>query len=106
MTKTDTPAPVDGGMELETVREKLRSLSFLLPIEAEALALIDRLTAALTTSEAARVKAVEALRPFANSVFNDNGDVTFDHTMYVTDDLFRAYRLVKKADALTQGATP
>lgn len=42
----------------------------------------------------------EALEPFASSVFNDNGDVTFDYTAFNDDDLFRAYRLIKRARAL------
>lgn len=41
---------------------------------------------------------IEALRPFANAVFNDNGDVTYDHMMYSTDDLWRAYCLLRRAE--------
>lgn len=48
----------------------------------------------------------EALRPFANAVFNDNGDVTYNFTAYSTDDLFRAYRLMKRYDALAASPPP
>ena len=38
----------------------------------------------------------EALRPFADAVYNDNGDVTITTSRIDHDDWFRAYKVYKK----------
>lgn len=46
-------------------------------------------------------KLLKALRPFADCVFNDNGDVTYTFSNARPEDYFRAYRLVRNADTRT-----
>ena len=53
--------------------------------------------AATLISPLAREEAlVEALRPFAAVVFNDNGDVTYEYSNVTKEDYFRAYSLLKR----------
>lgn len=65
---------------------------------AEVNALLNR----LSTLDAEKKAAVEraqklegALVPFSNAVFNDNGEVTYDYTMFDLDDLWRAYCVLR-----------
>lgn len=37
-----------------------------------------------------------ALQPFADVVFNDNGDVTYDYSSISRDDYWRAYCALRK----------
>ncbi len=47
-------------------------------------------------SQDARIADLEAaLRPFANAVFNDNGDVSIEISRLNTDDYRRAYRAMR-----------
>jgi hypothetical protein len=48
-------------------------------------------------------RLADALQPFANSVFVDNGAVTFDHTMYGSSDLWRAYCTLKRRERAKAG---
>jgi hypothetical protein len=55
--------------------------------------------------EAWKAEAMEVLLPFANAVFNDNGDITVDRSTVNYDDFVKAYftlraarRLVEKED--------
>lgn len=41
----------------------------------------------------------KALEPFANAVFNDNGDMTVDRSFATYDDFVRAYFVLKEARA-------
>ncbi|WP_157970132.1 hypothetical protein [Pelagibacterium sediminicola] len=40
-----------------------------------------------------------ALQPFSSAVFNDNGDVTINYSVFDDDDLFRAYSVLRKLRA-------
>jgi len=40
-------------------------------------------------------KLESALRPFADRVYNDNGDVTYNTSAHDTEDLWRAYVALK-----------
>jgi hypothetical protein len=60
----------------------------------------DQLTTAIESqrrAEAALVAAQDALKPFANAVFNDNGDVSYNFTAYGTEDLRHAYCVLRRA---------
>ena len=39
----------------------------------------------------------KALRPFANRVYNDNGDVTYDTNSHETEDYWRAYCALRRS---------
>lgn len=52
--------------------------------------------------EAQLAEARQALQPFSNAIYNDNGDVTFDHSTYGTDDLWRAYCVLRRRRALPE----
>lgn len=67
---------------------------------------IDRLRSRIMELEKALERCLGALRPFANAVFNDNGDVTYDHTMYGTGDLWRAYCRHRKYRAALSSTEP
>lgn len=49
------------------------------------------------SAEARNAELVKALKPFADAIFNDNGDVTCNYAAFDDDDLFRAYSLLKRA---------
>ena len=51
----------------------------------------------LGTKLAYIAELVKALKPFADAIFNDNGDVTCNYAAFDDDDLFRAYSLLKRA---------
>lgn len=44
----------------------------------------------------------EALKPFSDAVFNDNGDMTIDLGLATSDDYVRAYFAYRRARALIQ----
>lgn len=53
-------------------------------------------------AEAERDALREALAPFANCIFNDNGDITVNFRSFTADELIAAYFAHKRARALTQ----
>jgi hypothetical protein len=48
-------------------------------------------------------KLTRALEPFANAVFNDNGDLTVDRSFATYDDVVRAYFVLKEARTALEG---
>lgn len=102
------PPMIDTQAKADDLVERLRAGFFL---REESAAEIERLRAQLAAAEAKsdvllqyqRAEAAEAqlasarkaLEPFANCVFNDNGDVTVSTSNLQIDDYYKAYRFLR-----------
>lgn len=80
---------------LETVEGHLGTVQTALEgaaakIDAQA-AEITRLRAELAAAEAKAEALAKALEPFANCIFNDNGDLTVTFRSFTSDELTTAY---------------
>ena len=65
---------------------------------------IDRLRRELEEARKALEKAHTAIQPFADAVYNDNGDMTVNMSFATYDDFVRAYFVSKKISASLSSA--
>lgn len=91
------PAPIISD-ELDA---RIREAGHLVGISLPAMSIINDLRAELRRLRADNAKLREALQPFADRVFNDNGNITVSGNVSY-DDHCRAYFTLR---ALTTGAT-